>query len=173
MRNRRPATRFLMTLSLILACLFAVTGLRSVTAADSDDDIVAEIDEYVRQGWTDNEVAPSAQSDDYEFARRAALDVVGHVPSYDMLMEFLEDEASNKRQKYIDRLLDDPDYVKNWTNVWANILIGRAGNRGNRATLERWLRGSFYRNEAYNKFVYELRSEERRVGKECRSRWSP
>lgn len=156
MRNRCPVTRIRMTLSLALACLFAVTGLSPVRAADSDKDIVAKINEYVQQGWTDNEVAPSARADDYEFARRAALDVIGHVPSHDMLLEFLEDESSDKRQKYVDRLLDDPDYVKNWTNVWANILVGRAGNRGNRGTLERWLRGSFYRNDAYNKFVYEL-----------------
>ena len=29
------------------------------------------------------------------------------------------------------------------------------------------------RVERYTKFEYQLRSEERRVGKECRSRWSP
>ncbi|MBT4864998.1 MAG: DUF1549 domain-containing protein [Planctomycetaceae bacterium] len=156
MRIRRSATVARMTLILALACLFAVTGVHSAGAADSDSDIVAKINEYVRQGWADNEVEPSVSADDYEFARRAALDIIGHVPSYDMLMEFLEDESPDKRQKYIDRLLDDPDYVKNWTNVWANILVGRAGNRGNRGTLERWLRGSFYRNEAYNKFVHEL-----------------
>src|SRR5438874_6101280 len=37
-----------------------------------------------------------------------------------------------------------------------------------------FLQASFTQNKPYDQFVREiLRSEERRVGKECRSRWSP
>ena len=35
------------------------------------------------------------------------------------------------------------------------------------------VRGSLYDADAFGRFSEALRSEERRVGKECRSRWSP
>ena len=43
--------------------------------ADSDSDIVATINQHIRQGWEDNEVTPSERADDAEFARRASLDI--------------------------------------------------------------------------------------------------
>ena len=132
------------------------------TAADSDESVVAGIDELIRQGWADNEVTSSERATDNEFARRAALDIVGHIPPYDVLTEFLEDDSSDKRRKYVDLLLDEPGYVRNWTTKWANLLVGRANrnNRGARPVLERWLRDALNRNVSYDKFAFDLISAE-------------
>ena len=44
-------------------------------------------------------------------------------------MPFLNDNAKDKRQKLVDRLLSDDKYVEQyaqyWAGVWANVLIGR------------------------------------------------
>ncbi len=130
--------------------------------ADSDATVVAKIDAYIRQGWSDNEITPSERATDSEFARRASLDIIGHIPSYEMLTKFLKDDSTDKRSRFVDELLDHPNYIRNWTTIWANTLIGRdnRANRGARDPLERWLRDAFARNLPYDKFVFELISAE-------------
>ena len=127
-----------------------------VGAADSDAVVVEKINKAIRQGWIDNEIKPSERASDEEFARRVSLDIVGHTPSYGALMEFLEDESPDKRQKLVDRLLDDEGYIRSWSSLWANKLVGRGNNRGGRGQLARWLRNALYRNIPYNQFVYQL-----------------
>ncbi|MAG94719.1 MAG: hypothetical protein CMJ48_13395 [Planctomycetaceae bacterium] len=127
-------------------------------AADSDQAIVATIDKHIQSGWGDFEVQPSARADDYEFARRVSLDVIGRIPTYGELREFVDDKSDDRRTKFVNGLLDDDGYVKNWTTIWGNLLVGRGGN--GRGALDRWLRRRIYENKAYNKFVHELVSAE-------------
>ena len=145
------------------ACLALVVaaGVASPAfAADGDDVIVAKINEFIRRGWDDNDMKPSERTADGEFARRVALDVSGHIPSYEQLMDFLDDDASDKRLALVDDLLDETNYVRYWTNIWANLLVGRGNRRTDRGDLERYLRNSIARNQPYDKFVYELISAE-------------
>ncbi|GAB4139786.1 MAG: DUF1549 domain-containing protein [Planctomycetaceae bacterium] len=149
--------RILLPLTILSVCLTGLFEPAETHAADSDEVIVQKINTYIRQGWTDNEIKPSSRASDGEFARRVSLDIVGHIPSYEQLMDFLEDTSSDKRAKFVDSLLADTDYIRNWTNLWANKLVGRANNRnGNRQALERWLRRQIYRNTPYNKMVFGL-----------------
>lgn len=125
--------------------------------ADSDSDIVATINKHIRQGWEDNEVTPSEQADDAEFARRASLDIVGRIPTYSELTTFLESEARDKRERFVDQLLDNEDYIRNSASIWGNLLVGRSNNRGGgRAALDGWLRNAIYTNIPYDQFVKEL-----------------
>ena len=147
---------------LAMSCLLGLSVLAaSEVRADSDSQIIEKINEYLRQGWEDNEVKPSPRAPDGEWARRVSLDIIGHIPSFDMLMDFIEDTSADKRTKFVDLLLDHPSYIKNETNLWGNMLVGRSGNRrGNRANLDAWLRRQFYRNTPYDEFVKELVSAE-------------
>ena len=130
----------LLTLSLILTS----TLPSAVQAADSDAEIIKKINELIRLGWEDNEVKPSPKAMDEEFARRVTLDILGHIPEYQKLMAFLEDESRTKREELVNDLLDNEAYIRNWTSIWGNKLVGRANNRGGgRAALNRWLRQAF------------------------------
>lgn len=143
----------LLTLSLILTS----TLPSAVQAADSDAEIIKKINELIRLGWEDNEVKPSPKAMDEEFARRVTLDILGHIPEYQKLMAFLEDESRTKREELVNDLLDNEAYIRNWTSIWGNKLVGRANNRGGgRAALNRWLRQAFYTNMPYDQFVKEL-----------------
>ena len=79
----------------------------------SSDVLIGYVNEQIRQGWTDNEIKPSKVADDDEWVRRVYLDLVGHIPPADVTERFLKDKDSAKRTKLIDRLLDDPAYVRN------------------------------------------------------------
>lgn len=145
------------TIALSLSLCGAVLLSSGESRADSDSEVISKINDYIRQGWEDNEVSPSAQADDSEFARRVALDICGRIPSYKELTTFLEDENREKRRRFVDNLLDHEDYIRNWTGIWGNLLVGRSNNRGGgRAALDRWLRNSLYSNTPYDDFVREL-----------------
>jgi hypothetical protein len=138
--------------------LFASILSVSVASAQSDAEIVAEINRHIAQAWKDNGVEPSPRADDGEYARRTSLDVAGTIPPLPDLLEMLGDESEQRRAKFVDKLLDDGRYADNWANIWANLLIGRANrrNQGVRDDVERYLKGAFTRNLAYDKFVFEL-----------------
>jgi hypothetical protein len=154
---------------LSLSLALSVLCLSSVSAADSKSDrpvrgkdpVVQEINKYLRQGWTDNEVQPSAEADDSEWLRRVYLDVVGQIPDTGTVEKFLNDKDAGKREALVAELVEDPRFVRHMTTVWANILIGRnPPRRTSRAGLERFLRESFAKNRPWNEIVYDLLTAE-------------
>jgi len=148
--------------STVSACVLLVLVAlpRSTPAADSDKVVVKTINKHLRQGWSDNEVVASPRAEDGEFARRVSLDVLGHIPRYSELVELTDSKDPDSREQFVEKLLDDEDYVRNWTTIWGNLLVGRTNNQGGRQALDRWLRRAFARNMPYNRFVFELVSAE-------------
>ncbi|MDA1013159.1 MAG: DUF1549 and DUF1553 domain-containing protein [Planctomycetota bacterium] len=140
----------------VLIAGFVMLAASVAVGQDSDEAIIAKINQLIQRGWEDNEVKPSEPASDGEWARRVSLDVLGHIPSYDNLMGFIESDSPNKRSDFIEQMLEDTGYIRNWTNVWGNVLVGRGGNRGNRPALDRWLRRAIAQNMPYNQFVREL-----------------
>jgi hypothetical protein len=123
----------------------------------SKDPLVDEINKQIRQGWKDNEVEPSSVAEESEWLRRVYLDIVGHVPPADEVEKFLADRDKAKRSKVIERLLDDPAYVRNWTTIWTNLAIGRqTPQRVSRSGMTRFFREAFARDRPWNEVVVDL-----------------
>ena len=154
----------------LLGVAFAVSLMSSsaTMAADgfttgSSDVIIEFINEKIRQGWEDNEISPSEVAEDGEWCRRVYLDLIGRIPSSDELAEFVKDDDSAKRTKLIDSLLDTEDYVRNWTTIWTNLLIGReTPRRTSRPGMERFLREAFAKNRRWDEVVGDLITAEGR-----------
>ncbi|HWL10541.1 MAG TPA: DUF1549 and DUF1553 domain-containing protein [Planctomicrobium sp.] len=125
------------------------------------DRVVQFIDQQIQQGWEDNEVVPSPVASDGEWIRRVYLDVVGHIPPAKKVQDFIDDKSPEKRSKLIDELLNDPNYVRNFTEVWTNVLIGRnTPDKTSRVGMRKFLRESFARNRPWNEMVYDLLTAE-------------
>lgn len=123
--------------------------------------VVAFIDEELEREWEARQLAPSPEAKDAEWIRRVYLDLAGHIPSAREVDEFLAEVRPYKRQQLIDRLLDEPDYVYNFTTIWANLLVGRGDNPDiDRRALEAYLRQGFRNNRPWKDMVYELVSAE-------------
>ncbi len=136
-------------------------GSAVTMTAGSVQGIVAVINEHLAAGWKVQGVEPSPLADDAEWLRRIYLDVVGHIPPVEVAEKFLTDRDARKREKLLDSLLDDPAYVRNWTVVWTNLLIGRSDSRDvNRPALQKFLRESFAKNRPWNEMVAEFISAE-------------
>ena len=82
-------------------------------------------------------------------------------PPVDAVEKFLDDKDPAKRTKLIDQLLDNPAYVRNWTTIWTNLMIGRiAPRRTSRMGMQKFLRGAFAQNRPWNEIVFDVVSAE-------------
>jgi hypothetical protein len=137
--------------------------------ASSDQDVISYINKYLRQGWTDAGIGPSAGATDYEWVRRVYLDLLGRIPDVEEAERFVKDRAADKKRKLVMDLTSSDKYVeeyaRNFTTIWTNILIGRAMRNDRRDLISRdglqqYLRRTFLRNRPYDEFVFELVSAE-------------
>lgn len=126
---------------------------------------VGKINEEIRKGWKDANLKPTVPAGDGEWCRRVFLDVLGRIPSVQELNAFVNSKDKEKRQKLVNSLLYDEkytdDFVRNWTTIWTNILIGRSGGTGDdrltsRAGMQKYLRDAFANNKPYDQMVVDL-----------------
>ena len=151
---------------LLLAVPFATAQAQGVIRGP-DAETVAKINEFVSQSWKDNLVAPSEVASDTEWLRRVYLDVVGHIPPVEVVEEFVanppktDEDRIARRSAVVEKLLDDPAYVRNWTTVWTNLSIGQVTpDRTSRFGMQRFYREAFAKNRPWNKIVYDLLTAE-------------
>jgi hypothetical protein len=103
-------------------------------------------------------ITPSGAAGDSTFLRRAALDVIGRLPTPEEAREFLADTAPDKRARLVDRLLERPEYVDHWANKWMDLLRPNPYRVGIKAVwnLDAWIRSAFRSNLPYDQFVRQI-----------------
>jgi hypothetical protein len=135
--------------------------LKMVIASKDAD--VAEmkkvIDEKIAKGWEENKVAPTGYCDDYEFLRRASLDLVGRIAKPEEIDRYLKDPPERRRSELIERLLKHEDYARHWANLWSNWLLTRSGDFGRgkyHEQMQVWLEDQFAQNKKYDEIARAL-----------------
>ena len=142
---------------------FAGQRTAAAVAADSlpriniiDDEIFGKLEQM--------RVAAAPLTTDEEFVRRIYLDLNGRIPSPADVRKFIADEAANKRDLLIDRLLASPEFTDRWA-VWFADLIqnterlstsARAPQIEGRNALDIYLRDSIANNKSIRQMVTEL-----------------
>lgn len=130
--------------------------------SNADSDVVEAvrlINAHIEEGWRENEITPSRPANDFEFIRRATLDIVGRIASIDEIKEYARWPKDKRRSMLIEKLLSSPDYARNWSNLWSNWLLGRAGTFGTgmyHDQMATWLEDKFALNVKWDKIVTEL-----------------
>ncbi|WP_404309980.1 DUF1549 domain-containing protein [Neorhodopirellula lusitana] len=157
-------------LTLVLVASSSLSATTKLPAADAGTPPqVAIINDSIAQVWRDYEVRPVGDASEAVWCRRVFLDVIGRIPNYDELSEFVSDRSTDKRAALVDRLLNDDryteEYAGHWSTIWTNLLIGRSGGTDrrdltNRDGLQKYLRDCFARNKTYDRMVFELVSAE-------------
>src|SRR6266540_6645270 len=121
--------------------------------------LAARIDAHISKRWEEAKVVPAARANDAEFLRRVYLDLVGRIPDVSEIHAFLRDTSPNKRQKLIEKLLDNHGYVNNFTNIWRDMMIPQTNNQFFQAfgpQMEAWLRKKLQDNTSYDQMVRAL-----------------
>ena len=118
------------------------------------------IDRAVQESWKKEKIKAEENCDDATFLRRIYLDLLGTIPNHDEAIKFLSDKDEKKRNKLIERLLDDPQFSQNQTTLWDLILFGRNPPNQeatrNRTMFKQWLSDKIARNEPFDHWVRDL-----------------
>jgi hypothetical protein len=117
------------------------------------------IDRKLEAAWEENKLTPSRYCDDYEFLRRATLDIVGRIAKPEEIEKYLADPPATRRSQLIERLLKTEEYARNWANIWTNWLLTRSGpfSRGMyHDQMQVWLEDQFAQNTRYHEMVTKL-----------------
>ena len=133
-----------------------ITGLLFIDAGPTQ-----LIDNAISQRWQQDDVRPSARSDDYEFFRRLSLDLRGVIPTSREVRTFVADSDPRKREKQIDRWLTSKDTARYWAYLWAEELIGKNFDLdeiklGGRFGGVKWLLGCLQQNMPFDRFVTKM-----------------
>jgi hypothetical protein len=158
----------------LAACLAAVCLLAGGAARAADEAGAAPVEPgaapFDLTQWLDGQFEPMWKEagvdvpvvDDATFARRLYLDLVGRIPSVAELRDFLDDTASEKRARLVERLLVDehdasrtpPDYAAQMARVWRRIMLPPGGQTaGMAAQFEPWLTERFRSNAPYDELA--------------------
>jgi Protein of unknown function (DUF1549)/Protein of unknown function (DUF1553) len=136
---------------------------RVITLPPDTDNDVREMSEVINtrleKVWKENSITPAPAVSDYEFIRRASLDIIGRVAKPEEIQQYMRDPKDYRRTLLIDRLLKSPDYARHWANVWSNWLLSRAGQFGRgtyHTQMATWLEDQFARNRPHNEIVHDL-----------------
>lgn len=118
------------------------------------------IDAEIKKAWQQEKITPGAKSSDSVFLRRAYLDLVGMIPSYEETTAFLKDTDPQKRTKLIDKLLEDPRFAAQQAHVWDLVLFGRHPQNidatRKRDGFKKWMTEQFAKNQTWDKVVQKL-----------------
>ncbi|WP_165250688.1 DUF1549 domain-containing protein [Paludisphaera soli] len=126
----------------------------TITPADLDALVAA------RLAKESPDVKPAPPTGDLEFVRRVYLDVAGVAPTPAQVREFVQDKAADKRARLIDELLATPEYARNWSRYWREVIQFRASNANAQQVrydlLEDWIADQFERNRPWDEIAVGL-----------------
>ncbi len=116
------------------------------------------IDDHVAKQLANLGLDASGKSSDSEFLRRSALDATGTLPTEEQVIAFLHDTSIDKRIRWIDSLLESPEYVDYWTYRWSDLLMLNSNllrADGIKAYYQ-WIRGHVQRNTPWDQLAREI-----------------
>lgn len=117
-----------------------------------------EIDARIYKRLESLGILPSGLCSDSEFLRRSSLDCIGKLPTAAQARAFLADSSPDKRSRWIDSLLRDPNYADHWAVKWGDLIRPNPYRVGVKPVflLDQWLREAFHRNMPYDAMVRAL-----------------
>jgi hypothetical protein len=116
------------------------------------------IDDKLIAKWRDLGLTPSPLASDEEFFRRIHLDTIGTLPTPQAIKQFLADQAPDKRQKAIDKVLDRPEFIDFWALKWGDLLRINRDFMQDRGmwSFHNWVRAGVRDNKPIDEMVRDI-----------------
>src|SRR5262245_26902473 len=153
------------TLLPAVLAVWLTTGIVSDCLCGAEPDPVAAavaIDRLLDTRLAEAGVPASPPADHAEFLRRATLDIVGRIPTFQETTDFLANDASDKRRQFIEHLLESPAYGQHFATIWNEQIVPRdnAVKKTPRDPFTPWLAEQFNRNRGWDQIVIEMLTAE-------------
>ncbi|MBY0526149.1 MAG: DUF1549 domain-containing protein [Gemmataceae bacterium] len=114
------------------------------------------INKRLADAWKANNITPAERASDYEFIRRASLDIIGRIAKLDEIDKYMKDPPSQRRAMLVDRLLANPEFAEYWSTIWTHWLMTRTGERLYKDQVKLWLAEQF---ESQNMSIKEMATQ--------------
>ena len=85
----------------------------------------ALIDDELKKGWKANSTYPSERCSDYEFIRRASLDIIGRIPSVGEIKNFMAQLEGKRRSWLINEMLLNVEPISSCRSRAILLLIAK------------------------------------------------
>ena len=118
-----------------------------------------KIDQLIAADLRERKVAMPAKASDEVFVRRAYLDIVGRIPTYDERETFIRDPD---KAALIEKLINSQGYVESMFNFYADLLRvkRKVVNNVPADTYITWIKEQIEVNTPYDEFVRKLLTAE-------------
>ena len=116
------------------------------------------VDRHVHHKLKQLQYQPAPQCDDATFLRRLSLDVRGLLPTAAEARAFLQDDDEAKRDRWIDRYLESPEYARFWGLKMADLLRvnSKVLSPEHAQAYSGWIQTTVQQNMPYDQFVTQL-----------------
>ena len=134
-------------------------GEKAVAKKPTIKEAARQIDELIASEVFTKDTKLAPRIDDATYLRRVWLDIVGDIPTPEHVTAFVLDPATDKRERVVNELLENPQYGQNWARYWRDVILSR--RLEDRAqivsnALVTDLTERFYKNERWNKIAAEF-----------------
>ena len=119
------------------------------------------VDYFIGEKLKNENLKFSQAADRKTLARRVSLDLIGLPPTLVELHTFLSDQSTNAYEKYVDQLLNRPDFGEHWARMWLDLAryADSAGYADDRArtiwAFRDYVIKSFNNNLPFDQFTIE------------------
>jgi hypothetical protein len=92
----------------------------------ADADVIAFINDILKQGWREHSVTPSPAVTDEQWCDRVYRQLAGRRATGDEIKQFLRQREKDQshRQALVERLLTSDEHARHWAELWATALVG-------------------------------------------------
>lgn len=80
-----------------------------------------EIDQFVLDKMSAEELIPSRKADKNTLIRRLYLDLIGLIPEIDEVEAFVQDDNEKAYESLVDELLASPHFGERWATMWLDL----------------------------------------------------
>lgn len=119
-----------------------------------------EIDRFILSRLEAENLQATGEISDWEFLRRLSLDVLGMIPTQELITQFFAMSPQTRRAEMIDHLLDDPAWADHWVGYWQDALAENPGltkpELNNSGPFRWYLHEAFLDNKPFDRLVTEL-----------------
>ncbi len=122
-------------------------------------ELVKKIDDLTEKFWVKNKIKTAPIVSDDLFLRRISLDLIGRIPSLDEIREFQNDPNPAKRNVWIDRLLNRPEFASHFASLLKTEWVqeGKDFELQNQSRLfQKWLEKQIKDHQMMDKIVQEI-----------------
>ncbi len=155
------ATRLAAMTSIVANAMPGVPGGTRTGGAMAEGQL-GMIDQYIFSAIQDAGVQPADTTTDFEFIRRASLDLTGRIPDPAKVLAFVADTSPTKRAALVDQLIASPQWVDKWTMYFGDQYKNNSANsqiRRERAgvlAFHDYIKNSLVANKPYDQMSREL-----------------